>query len=196
MKSGREEFFSQILNPDINVLNFWRWLGSNLLVNTTRGVLAEFLVASSLCLAKEPRNNWDSYDIELKPDVRIEVKSAAKYQAWKQRKVSQIEFGIQKRKKWNSKTGKYSDEQTREAHIYVFCVFNKIEPLNLDDWEFYVLLSERINERCGDQSKISLTSLKHKFPELKPFRFDELNNAINVMASDVLVRRGDQLGTS
>ena len=178
------------------MLNFWRWLGSNLLVNTTRCVLAEFLVASSLGLVKEPRNNWDSYDIELKPNVRIEVKSAAKYQAWKQRKVSRNEFGIQKRKKWNSKTGEYLDEQTREAHIYVFCVFSKIGPLNLDDWEFYVLLSERINERCGDQSKISLTSLKRKFPDVKPLRFDEFNNASNVMASNVLVRRGDQLGTS
>ena len=185
-KLGREEFFSKGTDINIHVLDFWKWSGSNLLINTTRGVLAEFLVASSLGLVNEPRNNWDSYDIELKSGVKIEVKSAAKYQAWKQTKQSRIEFGISKRKEWNSKTGESSDKPIRAAHIYVFCVLNDFEPLNLDEWDFYVLLTERINERCSDQAKISLTSLKKNFQSgLKKCRFNGLKSTIEVEAGNV-----------
>ena len=185
IRSGCSSFFSQSSNPNINVLDFWKWSASNLLINTTRGVLAEFLVASSLGLAKEPRNNWDSYDIKLKCGVKIEVKSAAKYQAWGQKEPSRIEFGISKPKKGS-----------RPAHIYVFCVFNEIEPLNLDRWDFYVLLTARINERCGDQAKISLASLKKVFQsELKECRFDGLKSTVEVEAGNVPLYRVNSTGT-
>lgn len=195
-KLGCEEFFSKGSDPNIRMLDFWKWSGSNLLINTTRGVLAEFLVASSLGLVNEPRNNWNSYDIELKCGVKIEVKSAAKYQAWKQIKQSRIEFGISKRKEWNSKTGESSDKPIRAAQIYVFCVFNDIEPLNLDDWDFYVLLTERINDKCCDQAKISLTSLKRVFQsELKECRFDGLKSTVEVAARNVTLCRVNSTGT-
>ena len=175
IRSGCSRFFNLSSNPNINLLDFWEWSASNLLVNTTRGVLAEFLVASSLGLTEEPRNNWDSYDIKLECGVKIEVKSAAKYQAWEQKGPSRIEFGISKPKKGD-----------RPAHIYVFCVFNEIEPLNLDRWDFYVLLTEHINKRCGTQGKISLTSLKRIFQsKLNECRFDGLKSTVEIAASNV-----------
>lgn len=82
MKSGGEQFVSHYSNPKINLLKFWQWSNSDLLSNTARGVLAEFLVASSLDLTKDPRIEWESYDLTLKPDIKIEITSAAKYQVW------------------------------------------------------------------------------------------------------------------
>lgn len=179
MKSGHEKFFSQSLDPNIDVIDFWKWSSSNLLINTTRGVLAEFLVASSLCLVKEPRNNWKSYDIKSKSGIKIEVKSAAECQAWKQDELSPIEFGISKPK-----------DSNRKAEIYVFCVLYDTEPLNLDNWHFYVLLIEHIDQKCGDQAKISLKSLKNIFSsELKECRFHELHIAIEDAEENLLRKK-------
>ena len=189
MKSGGEQFVSHYSNPKINLLKFWEWSNSDLLSNTARGILAEFLVASSLDLTKDPRIEWESYDLILKSDVKIEVKSAAKYQAWKQCKPSLINFTISKNKVWNYDKGGYSSDSFRSADIYVFCVLNEIDPMNLDNWDFYVLLTEHINERCGDQKNISLDSLLNLFPELKKCRFDELRQIIDDAARDALRRR-------
>lgn len=191
MKSGQEKFFNQSSNPNIDVLNFWQWSNSDLLTNTTRGILAEFLVASSLDVIKEPRIVWDNYDLIMKSGVKIEVKSAAKYQTWKQSKSSLISFTIKEKYEWNEETEDFSSDPFRPAEIYVFCVLNETNPLNLDNWDFYVLLTENINERCGNQKTISLTSLRNQFPELKKCRFNELHSAIKIAESSVLRCRGN-----
>ena len=189
MKTGHEPFFSQHSSPNINVLGFWQWSNSDLLTNTARGILAEFLVASALDLVENPRIEWESHDLILESDVKIEVKSAAKYQKWKQSKESPINFTISKKYEWNNGTGEYSSESLRSADIYVFCVLNEIDPINLDNWDFYVLLTERINEKCDDQKTITLTSLQKLFPELSVCRFDELSHKIDDAERRVLLRR-------
>lgn len=187
MKSGHEKFFNQNSNTNIDVLKFWQWSNSDLLTNTTRGILAEFLVASSLGLIREPRIVWDNYDLIMKSKIKIEVKSAAKYQTWKQKWPSRISFTISKKYEWNDEAEDFSDKPFRAADIYVFCVLHETEPLNLDNWDFYVLLTERINEKCSDQKTISLTSLQNQFPEMKKCSFDELHCAIKDAESDVLL---------
>ena len=175
-KEGHEKFSGQSSYPNLDVLGFWKWSYSNLLTNTTRGILAEFLVASSLGLNKKPREVWKEYDLKLKSGVKIEVKSSAKYQVWKQDRPSKFEFDISKKKLDNTVAS--SSKPDRRADIYVFCALNAIELMNLDNWDFYVLQTEHINERCGDQQKISLSSLKDKFPESNKCHFDELRRMI------------------
>ena len=46
--TGNEEFTLHGKGAGITVLDFWRWAFSDLIDNTQRGVLAEFLVYSSL----------------------------------------------------------------------------------------------------------------------------------------------------
>ena len=128
MKEGHEEFFSQSSFPNIDVLAFWKWSSSNLLINTTHGVLAEFLVASSLNLTDDPRFVWSNYDLITQSKVEIEVKSASIYQAWKQKKPSPIKFTIAKKYEWDEETGEYSNEPIRSAHIYVFAYFGELNP--------------------------------------------------------------------
>lgn len=197
MKLGHEKFFSRNSTLSIDVLNFWQWSNSDLLTNTNRAILSEFLVASSLDLIKEPRRIvWDNNNLVMKSKVEIEVKSAAKYQAWKQSEPSPISFMIKKKYEWNNETANYSNEPLRSADIYVFCVLHDIEFLNLDNWDFYVLLTKDINERCGDQKTISLTSLENRFPELRKIRFDELQCAIKTAESDALLCSGSRRKTT
>lgn len=189
LKTGSEHFLNQHSNPNIDVRKFWQWSSSNLLTNTTRGILAEFLVASSLGLLNKPRDEWENYDIAMNSGVKIEVKSVARYQVWKQKQQSTIKFDIKKRLPWDEDTGEFVGKPVRFSKIYVFCVLNSTEPMDLDDWDFYVLLTEHINEKCGEQKTITLTSLQNRFPELKKCRFDDLHTEIKSAENNVIQKR-------
>jgi hypothetical protein len=95
----------------------------------------------------------------------VEVKSSAFVQSWKQNNHSRIEFGIGKRSAWDAKTNKLSDEARRHADVYVFALLHhkdrqSINPMDLAQWEFYVVPTKLLNERHPEQEKIGLTSVK------------------------------------
>ena len=69
-------------------------------MNNTRGYLAEFLVANAVG-AFGPRIEWDAYDIITPEGIRIEVKSSAYLQAWKQAGPSKIVFSGLSGKTWD-----------------------------------------------------------------------------------------------
>ena len=55
-------------------------------------------------------------------------------------------------------------ELQRQADIYVFCVLahkepETLDPLNLDQWEFYILPTSVLNEKCSTQKTIGLARL-------------------------------------
>ena len=105
--------------------DYWRWSSSSVLDNTERGILAEFLVANALGLTDKPRVEWGSYDLKMPDCTKIEVKSSAYLQSWRQKKYSTIEFGIARTKEaWDAHTGKSQthDPPKRIADIYVFCL--------------------------------------------------------------------------
>lgn len=57
--TGQEVFHGQKVMPPLQLIDFWRWSGSMLSDNTTRGVLAEFLVAAAPVLHEKIRREWD-----------------------------------------------------------------------------------------------------------------------------------------
>jgi hypothetical protein len=63
------------------IVDFWQWAYSDLLQNTTRGVLAEYIVAVLLGLDEKPRNPWTSYDLKLANGKTVEVKTMSRLQA-------------------------------------------------------------------------------------------------------------------
>ncbi len=69
---------------DATVADFWSWAFSDLRANTTRGVLAEFLVAKAVGATQPVREAWDNYDVLAPDGTRIEVKSSAYLQSWTQ----------------------------------------------------------------------------------------------------------------
>lgn len=123
--------------PKASVIDFWSWAYSDILNNTTRGVLAEYLVAQALRLdiSTSIRQGWDAYDLSYGA-TKIEVKSTAYVQVWNEEKKSTPQFNI----------------SSRKCDVYVFCLLaeeNKREadPLNLSQWQFCVVGIDTIKEK-------------------------------------------------
>ena len=85
-KIGNESFSFESQNLDFDLTDFWSWSQSDLLNNTLRGVLAEYIVRQDLMIKKSTRTEWDAYDLETENGIKIEIKSAAYLQSWKQSK--------------------------------------------------------------------------------------------------------------
>lgn len=178
--TGDEPFHSDGRDIGVQLKAFWSWAYSALLDNVSRGVLAEFLVASALGVAK-PRSVWGLYDLTSKEGTKIEVKNSAYIQSWEQEKYSPLEFDIKQKKKWMEETG-WSDDPQRHSDVYVFCLLaekdqDKIDPMNVGQWEFYVVSTSEIDDRAGKQKTITLRSLKRKF-SVEPTPYDELAQEI------------------
>ncbi len=67
------------------VVDFWQWSFSDLMQNTTRGILAEYIVAALLEIDQQVRNPWFAYDLEYSDGRTIEIKTMSILQAWKQK---------------------------------------------------------------------------------------------------------------
>lgn len=80
--NGNEPFTLHGSDTSIILQDFWRWSCSDLLNNTQRGVLAEFLVHSALGTKDAVRTDWLPFDLTSPSGLRIEVKSSAYLQAW------------------------------------------------------------------------------------------------------------------
>ncbi|MGD1865070.1 MAG: hypothetical protein ACFB0D_10990 [Phormidesmis sp.] len=161
-KLGSEPFHSESHPMGLALLQFWQWAASDLTSNTLRGLLAEFIVATALNRADGVRTEWDAFDILSPKGRKVEVKSAAYIQSWKQKVLSPIRFNIQPTQGWNAATNEYS-EAKRQADVYVFAVLahaeqQSIDPLNLNQWVFYVLRASKLNE-LGSQQSIALSRL-------------------------------------
>jgi hypothetical protein len=169
-KDGNEPLHIQGSSTGITLLDFWQWSVSDILSNTTRGRLAEFIVASALGLAGEVRNEWDAFDLSTLSGLRIEVKSCAYLQSWFQKKPSSISFVIPKTRAWDSATNTLSAESRRQANLYVFAILahqdkTTVDPLNLDQWHFYPVLTSELDARTRSQHSITLKSLQKLRPQ-------------------------------
>jgi hypothetical protein len=179
-KTG-DEAFTGIENGKLTLKDFWQWSSSDLVSNATRGILAEFLVASALRLNEVVRNEWDSYDLKTATGTKIEVKSAAYVQSWYQEKLSNIAFDIRPTFAWDYQTNRLAKEKKRQADIYVFCLLHHkdkktIDPFDLSQWTFHVV-STRVIERARQNKKsITLSQLKKLNPTV--CNFDGLKQAV------------------
>ena len=165
--SGEEKFRDGSNNLDFNLLSFWQWSSSDLVSNATRGILAEYMVGKALGCIKDDdvRDEGRAYDLDTQAGVRIEVKSAAYVQSWQQSRLSKISFNVPKTLGWDRETNKFDKEKKRQADVYVFALlFHKdkktVNPLDISQWEFFVLPTKVLDERERSQHSITLPSLK------------------------------------
>jgi len=161
------EMFHEANSPlHFNVLSFWQWAFSDLVTNATRGVLAEYLVAQALGVAKDRvREEWAPFDMVTANGIKVEVKSAAYIQAWQQKQLSRIIFRVPMTRAWNKHTNRQSNEARRQADVYVFALLAHADQRTLDSldvcqWEFYVLPTSALDGRARSQHSITLPSLK------------------------------------
>ena len=150
-----------------SVLDFWVWVGSDVLNNALRGKVAEYIVgqASGACVTAPVRVEWDIVDITTPEGIKVEVKSAAYIQAWHQYRPSQISFRIAKTIPWDPKTGEYGEIPVRSADVFVFCLLahrddRTINPLELTQWKFFVLSTRTLDATLGNQKTVALSRLK------------------------------------
>lgn len=103
-RRGEEPFFQDGRPAGLKLIDFWSWAYSDVLNNTERGILAEFLVAFALGLdLQKPRGAWDAFDL-LYRGKGIEVKSASYHQSWFQKGMSLISFNVPARRYWDAET--------------------------------------------------------------------------------------------
>ncbi|MCC7118984.1 MAG: hypothetical protein IT310_10705 [Anaerolineales bacterium] len=180
-KTGEENFRAKGILLGNKLFDFWQWANSDLSSNAIRGILAEYIVASELGLSANLRREWDTYDLLTKDGVKLEIKSAAYLQTWAQVKFSKISFAIGPKKDQDANAKEYSREAKRHADIYIFCLLrhqekSTLDPLDLDQWTFYILPTSILDAKNEKQKKITLSALL----KLNPIQvsFGEISSAI------------------
>ena len=200
--SGQEEFKLNGEKAGFNVLDFWRFQFSNLA--DMQGRVGEFLVAMALRKETSDNNNgWTLWDIDYR-GLRIEVKTTAYYQPWRDSK-SFIEqrWGNESSIPQNDSEHNYSEHRNfgitkskdpqdnefkRMNDIYVFVINNgktkeKANPLNLENWKFFVIPTSVINHECGDNKSIGISKVRKLFKKVSGSEngvpFDELKLAVD-----------------
>lgn len=185
-KTGDERFCYGERLMDFTLLDFWQWADSDVLGNTNRGRVAEYIVARALGLGlNDVQNEWEPFDLKTPDGVKVEVKSAAYVQSWFQKRLSAISFVVPPRRGWNPVTGTVEPDAKRHAEVYVFALLahrdkSTINPLDLSQWEFYVVSTARLNDRTQSQHSVTLKSLQQLCP--KPVLFDDLHAAVQLAA--------------
>lgn len=179
-KSGQEPLTFNNHETGLKLIDFWQWSVSDLISNATHGRLAEFIVASALNIdLTNIRDEWDAYDLKSPEGIKIEVKSASYIQTWNQKDFSKINFSTKTSIFWDSETFTQS-ESKRHADIYVFCLLKHkvqvtLNPMKLDQWDFYVVSTLTLNNYKRSSSSITLKSLQNL---ATPVNYGELKKTI------------------
>ncbi len=146
---------------------FWRWFRPSLAENWMRGVIGEYWVAHALDILHKRRHGWETWDLETEHGIRIEVKTAGYLQSWHQsgQKPSTPVFGINAVNVEEDRDRGLCAGQYRPANVYVFCLHTCLElttldPLDISQWEFYVLATKELDAQRPNGKSINLGPLK------------------------------------
>lgn len=184
-RDGREPFTCGDDHLGFELLDFWQWCVSDIVSNATRGVLAEFIVARALGLVGGVRDEWATYDLLDPRGISIEVKSAAYIQSWPQKHYSRISFKYPKTFAWDPEANLQSTEKSRHAEVYIFALLAHkdqvtLNPLDVSQWEFYVVPTGTLDRRYRSQHSITLNSLRDLHGE--PVLYSGLKDAVGEAA--------------
>ena len=170
LKTGAEPFRSGSQVLQATVFDYWRWSGSDLMSNRERSILGEFLVAMALGLKREPRIEWNAYDLKTSRGLKIEIKTSSAKQSWSQPKPSPIRFDIAPKScGWDEETDTTDVGVKRRADVYVFCELHGDDPLDTAGWRFYILRTEVLNQRVKNQKSIGLEPLRNLDPTISTY---------------------------
>ena len=138
---------------DATVADFWRWACSDLRENTTRGMLAEFLVAKAVGDQRPLRIGWDNFDVVAADGTTIEVKCSAFLQSWAQKRHSELVFGRLTAREFDAARNEYSVDARVRADVFVFAVQTQRDPaaydvLDISRWQFWVASAHTVREQA------------------------------------------------
>lgn len=193
-KTGSEVLTDNGAIIEYTLLDFWRWSVSDILSNATRGRFAEFIVGTAMNIdPMSSRGEWDAFDLITKDGIKIEVKSASYIQSWSQKKLSAISFSIKKAQYWDSEGSAQCGEPKRHADVYVFCHLKHtnqetIDPLKMEQWDFYVLPTFRLEGYARNQGSISINPIRKL---TAPKKYAELEVEIQQAYKEEQAHRSD-----
>ena len=119
---GQEQLRTSGGTAGFAVLAFWRWALSGLSCNTTRGVVAEFIVAQAVGGATGVRDPWAAYDVTAADGItRIEVKARAYLQCWPSNPKSPAAFEFSATKPWSCELGRDTSKKTGAQRRCIRC---------------------------------------------------------------------------
>ena len=164
-KTGDEQFIFGNETLSFSLVDFWKWSASDLISNTMRGVLAEFIISKALGIESPfTREEWAPWDLTTPEGIKVEVKSASYIQSWHQEHLSKISFLTPKTRAWDPNTNQQSSEIQRQADVYIFALLGHqdqqtINPLDISQWSFWVVPTPVLDARQRSQHSITLPSL-------------------------------------
>lgn len=164
--TGQERFQIGEEKLPFSVYGFWQWVMSDLVSNTARGVLAEYIVARALNIVDEgARQEWVAYDLLTPDGIKVEVKSSAYLQTWKQKDYSKPSFSIAPAKGWDPEEEVERERVERYADVYVFALLAHkdkltVDPLDIEQWVFYVLPTRVLNNYSPEGKTIALSTVE------------------------------------
>jgi hypothetical protein len=148
-RDGSEPFHKSGKRLTVKLKHFWQWSASDLMSSTSRSLLARYLVARALGLAEGVQNECAPFNLETGKGIKIEVQSFSPFPSGLPLN-SKPSSGSKPASSGNKATGKFAEEIEPQADVYVLCVLgdreasrDKVDPLNLDQWDFYVMNSSR-----------------------------------------------------
>lgn len=186
--NGSEEFKHATPIENLTVQYYWAWAHSALSANIERGVVAEFLVAAALGVARNNnvRDPWADSDV-IVPDgvtpkgmIHIEVKSGSYIQDWGQADYSKIIFSrLRGRAVAIDGSGILEGmeglpgEKTYKSHVYVLCVQKHKEQdsfsiPDIDQWDFFVLSRAEVIAVSAKGDSLALKKIEKDF-EVTPY---------------------------
>ena len=183
---GSEKFEFDGKNLDYDMLDFWRFHYSN--IYDIQGRIAEFIVCKALDIHESQNDQyWTLWDLTYR-GLKIEVKETSYYHSFnKEGKISKHRsFGITKANGAYDPENSGNSELRRQNDVYVFCLntgYTKEEayPLNLNNWEFYIVPTTVIDEKCGNNKTISLNRIKKLGYTATPY--DKIKDVIDAIAA-------------
>lgn len=207
--TGEEEFVDGNKSLGFNMIDFWRFQFPN--IYDYHGELAEFIVA--IALGKDKADNkdiWTRYDINYtdskQRELRIEIKASAYYHSWQtaDSKISQQRtFGISKsHSSYDDSSARLAGQEVEQKEdilerpndLYVFCLNTgntreEAYTLDVSHWEFYIVPTYILDEKCGDNKTISLNKI-HSLG-FEKVKFEDIREQVEKISEDIYNRRSE-----
>ena len=162
-------------------LDYWRFQFSNFWDMYEE--VAEFLVNKALGMPLPFNKNGSTlFDIKYK-GKRLEVKATAYHHSWRK----DGEYSESRVFSIAETQGQHSERDavpTRHNDVYVFCLstgktHQDADPFEMSHWEFYVVPTSIINEKCGHNKTIALGKVREITPDYGKVSYGQLKKAID-----------------
>jgi len=145
----------------VTLADFWTWAFSDLAGDRTLDTLSEFVVGLALENLERARSSCAPPITYL--GKRIEIRAARWNGSLDEWSLNNIRFDISPEFA-REKKGRDMGSWRRQAECYVFCLFahigsNQGGPLNVENWEFYVVERESLDEHLGPKRRVKLLEI-------------------------------------